>query len=128
MSTYMYVRTLGCMHEYVYIYGVCMYTGVCSCEFMGWVACCNIADSFVRSEPITGDPDPIWIRARCKPDRLTIQKLIHRMIQRFVPVHSVKTRRRFRPKIASFHVRVCSCIISLFIVSVLSICYFYHFM
>jgi len=35
------------------------------------------------------------------------------MIQRSIPVHAVKTRRKFRSKTASFHVSVCSCVISL---------------
>ena len=53
----------------------------------------------------------------------------HRMIRRSVPVRAVKTRRRFRFKIASFHVSVCSCIISSFIViSSIYICYLLYFM
>ena len=43
-----------------YVYGctcVCMYTGVCSCELMGWVACCSIRTRLVRSGPIAGDSD-----------------------------------------------------------------------
>jgi len=55
MSTYTYVRMLGCMHEYVY---VCVRVLVCvsSCVM---VACYSIADSLVRSELLTEDPDPI---------------------------------------------------------------------
>jgi len=36
---------------------VCVYTGVCLCEFMGWVACCSVRTRLVRSGPVTGDSD-----------------------------------------------------------------------
>ena len=63
-----YVCMLGCMHEYVYVCSVCMCTGICSCEFMCPVACCSDADSFMQSELVTGDPDPIRIRDCYEPD------------------------------------------------------------
>jgi len=36
---------------YIYVY-VCMYTGVCSCEFMSWVTCYSVSDSLERSGPL----------------------------------------------------------------------------
>jgi len=104
---------LGCMHEYVYVCSVCMCTGVCPCEFMCSVACCSDADSFMRPEPVTVDPDPIWNRDCYGHDSQAIRRPIHRMICRSVPVRAVKTRRRFGFKTVSFHVSVCSCIIFL---------------
>ena len=48
---YMYVLCmLGCGHQCVVIYGVCMCTGVCSCEFIDWFMCYSISDPLVRSE------------------------------------------------------------------------------
>ena len=78
------------------------------------VACYSVADSLVRFEPITEDPDPlqeIQICARYGPDTMAIRKPTYGMIQRFVPVRALKTRWRFRSKIASFHVSVYSCVI-----------------
>ena len=49
----MYVNVFGCM-------------GVCSC--VGWVACCSVSDLFGEIRTVTGDPNPIRIRARCGPD------------------------------------------------------------
>ena len=105
-----------CTCRYVYVCGVCMCTDVCSCEFIWLVACYNDADSFVQSEPVTGDPDPIRIRVSCGPDIQAIRRPTHRMIQRFVLVRAVKTGWQFGSKTASFHVSACFCIISLFIV------------
>ena len=42
-----------------------------------------------------GDPDPIQIRAHSGPDTMAIRRPIPGMIRRSVPVHAVKTRRRF---------------------------------
>jgi len=109
----MYVKCmLGCMHEYVYAY-VYVYILV---YYMCFIECCSDVDSFVRSEPVTRDLDLIWICACYERDSLAIQRLTHGMIQRFVLVRTVKTRRRFSSKITSFHVSVCSCIISIFII------------
>ena len=36
---------------------------------VGWVAYYSVADSLVRSELVTGDPDPIWICACYGPDK-----------------------------------------------------------
>jgi len=108
-----WVCMLGCMHEYVYVCSICMCTGVCSCEFMCSVACCSDADSFVRSEPVTGDSDPIRIHDRYGPDSQAIRRPIHRIIGWSVLVRAVKSRQRFDFKIASFHVSICSCIIFL---------------
>ena len=48
MYILVYVRMLD--YVYVYVCSVCICTGVCSCEFIYSVACCNNVDSFVRSE------------------------------------------------------------------------------
>ena len=69
------------MLVYVYTY-ICMYVGVHVCVgVLRWVLSVYIyiylyvrvrVAAFqihsVRSGPVTGDPDPIWIRARCGPD------------------------------------------------------------
>ena len=68
-----------------YVYGctcVCMYTGACSCEFMGWVACCSI-------RPVWWDPDPLQetqIRIRRWFDTLAIRRLTYEMMRRSVEV------------------------------------------
>jgi len=59
-------------------------------------------------------PNPIRICIRCGADTLVIRRPTHKMIQRSEPVHAVKTRRRFGPKIVSFYVNICSCVIFLF--------------
>ena len=79
-------------------------------------ACCNVADSFVWSELVTEDLDQIRIHVRYGPDALAIQRPTHEMIQRFIPVCAVKTRRWFGSKITSFHVSVCYYLISLYTV------------
>ena len=91
---------LGCMQEYVDVYVLVYYACL--------VACGSDADSSVRSEPITGDPDPTQNCARYEPGTLAFRRPTHEMIQRFVLVHAVKTRRRFGSKIVSFHVSVYS--------------------
>ena len=106
-----------CILIYVYMW-VYAYVSVCTCVrvylclrvcVFAWY---NDTDPLVWSEPIARDSDlyPLWIRY------IGDWKLTHRIIPRFVPVRSVKTRRHFGSKIASFHVRVCFCIISLFTV------------
>jgi len=69
------------------------------------VACYSDSDPLVR-------PDPIRISPRYGSDTLAIQRPIHEMIWRFIPVHAVKAIRRFGFKIASFHVSVYSCVFS----------------
>jgi len=87
------------------------------CEFMCvWLRVVAISDPFVQSELVTRDPDPIRICARYGPDTLAIRRLTHGMIHRSVLVCAMKTRWRFNSKIKLFHVSVCSCIISLFLV------------
>ena len=61
-------------------------------------------------------------------DTLAIRIRTYEMIWRSVPIHAVKTRQQFRSKSTSFHVSVCSCIISLLtIVSSVYICYLFYF-
>ena len=106
------------MYVCVYSYR-CMHVGICVCNFMHvWVlsmylclhvwlvACYSVSDSLGRSGPVTGDPDPIGIRAHCGPETQTIRRPIHGMSRRSVPVCAVKTRRWFSSEIASFHVSV----------------------
>jgi len=79
-----------------------------------WVSMCfNCSDSdlIVRSNPVTEDLDPIRICVRRVPIREAIWRPTYEIIQIFVPVRAVQIRRRFRPKITSFHVRDFSCII-----------------
>ena len=46
-----------CMYVYIMYMSVhvCMYRGVCSCEFMGWVTCCSVRTHLVRFRPVAGD-------------------------------------------------------------------------
>ena len=56
-----------------------------------------------------GRPGPDSDSCRCGSDTQAIRRPIHGMIRRLVPVHAVKTRRRFGSETASFHVSVRSC-------------------
>ena len=102
----MYAR-VACLYGYMCIMGVCWFPFL----FVCLVACYSISDSFVRSESVTGDSDPIWIRNHYGPDTQAIREPIHGMIRRSVPVHVVKTRQRFSFETMSFHVSDYSCII-----------------
>jgi len=124
---YVYTRIYGCILIYPWVYARVAYLYGYTCEYiMGicWfpflfvcsIACYSVSNSFVRSELSNRDPDLIRSCARYAPNTLAIRRSMHRMIQRFVPVHAVKTRRRFGSKTTSFHVSVCSCTIFLFIV------------
>jgi len=114
------------MYAWLGVHKSVLYTCTCIrvCVFIYMHGCVNVCMCVFgcmvqRSGPVWWDPDPlqeIWICARYGPDILTIWRPIHGMIRRSVPVRAVKIRRRFGSKIASFHVSVCSCIISLFIV------------
>ena len=55
-----------CVNNHVYMFVWCI--RVCT------VACYSVTDSLVWFESITGDPDPIWICARCGPDTLALRK------------------------------------------------------
>jgi len=115
-----------CMYVYTRIYLLmcgytCMYyASMCVCVYVfvnqrvGLIACCSNVDSFVWSEPVTEKQNPIRIRVHCGPDTLAIRKPTHGIIRRSLPVRVVKTRRWFSFKITSFHVSVCSYVISLF--------------
>ena len=115
----------------VYAYTcICMCVGIRVCVRMHvWVLCMYlclyVCDGCVLQyfrpvwwdpNPASGDPDPIQIRARCGPDTMAIRRPIHGMIRKSIPVRAVKTRWWFGSKIVSFHVSVCFCLISLFIV------------
>jgi len=116
----------------VYLY-ICMYVGVhvcvCTCGMHEWVhvwACyvcmliplplcvfgCVLQRLRTRSRSKLGN---MRFRLVFIMDlTLAIQRPTHGMIQRSVPVRAVKTRRRFRFKITSFHVSVWFCVIFLF--------------
>ena len=119
MYACLYMCVCVCVGVWINIYMfLCVF--ICTCVFVYhhvWlVACYSDANSFVQSELVTGDPNPIRIHVRYGPDTLAIERLTHGMIWRSVPVHAVKTRRRFGSKITTFHVSVCSCIIFLLII------------
>ena len=89
MHDYMYVCIYSCVCVCVYIYEcmyVCMYRG-CTCAFMctyGYMCLVIVTAMQTYSctpNPLTEDPDPIWIYVHYGPDTLTIQKLTHGMIQ-----------------------------------------------
>ena len=96
----MYVMCV-CIRVYVYV-SLCVQLRVAV-----------VMDSFMQSELGNGRSE---LRVCCGPDARKIRRLIYRMIRRSVPVRTVKTRQRFGCKTVSFHVSVCSFIISLFIV------------
>jgi len=105
----MYLYTCICMWGHVYNVCVCVWISTCVFGCMS-----QRYKLVVRSKSVTGDTDPIRIRVHYGLNTMAIRKLTHGMTWRFVPVCTVKTRRRFGSKIVSFHVSVCSCIISLF--------------
>ena len=74
----------------------------------------SIADSLMRFELVTEDPNLNRIRVHCEPDTVAIWKSIHERILKFVTVLAVKIRQRFCSKTVSFHVSVCSHVFSLF--------------
>jgi len=111
VCTYVYIciEVYVCVNLYMY---VCRCTHMCLCARVG-VACiyvymcvqlCVTAFQTRSCDPnsVTGDPDS----CRCRPDTQAIQRQIHGMTSRSVPVRAVKTRWRFGT--ASFHVSVCS--------------------
>ena len=76
------IRVCMCMY-------LCVRVSVCV-----WLRATGFQTCLVEyPNPATGDPDPIRIRARCGPDTMVIQRPIHGMIRRSVPVRAVKTRR-----------------------------------
>ena len=82
---------------------------MCTCVFVYhrvcWVAWYSNTDPLARSGP---DPDTCLLWSRYTGDSKTDPQGDWRS----VPVRVVKTRRRFGFKTVSFHVSVCSCIIS----------------
>ena len=97
---------------------ICVYMHVCKRVFMStYVFGCMLQRCrLVRTK------DPIRIYTHYGPDTLAIRGSIYEMIWRFIPIHAVKIRRRFRFKTVSFHMSVCSYIISLFTVVSRHIC------
>ena len=105
VDVYIYVYRCVCID----VWRVCLYMWVCICVYL-WVSV------YFSCNARTCHAIRIWICSRYGLVTLAIQKPTHGMIQRFVSVRAVKTRQRFGYKIASFHVSICSCIISLFTV------------
>ena len=85
----MYVGVHICVGVLGSVFSVHLYLFVCS------VACYSISESFGEIRTVAGDPDLIWIRARCGPDTMVIRKPIYGMIHRSVPVRALKIRRQF---------------------------------
>jgi len=85
-------------HEYVY--------GVVYVCVRSWVGLhvAAVQTRLVRSGLIIGDSGS----CRCGTDTIGIRRPMHRMIRRSVPVHAVKTRRRFGSETSSFQVSVSS--------------------
>ena len=111
------VCVYGCVPVRVYLCDAWVCVCVCTSvyEYIFYVYGCVVQ----RYGPIWWDSDPlqeIRICTRYAPDTLAIQRLIHGMTRRSVPVRAMKTRRQFRFKTTLFHVSVCSCVISLFTV------------
>jgi len=81
-----------------------MYACVLVCDWVSMCSSCSVTDPF-------GEIRTRYRRFRfCAPygpDTLAIRGPTHGMIQRFVPVHAVKIRRRFSLKTALFYVSVC---------------------
>jgi len=134
----MHVYTCICVCMCVYVY-ICMYVlyvciPVCGCVHVYLcvrVFTCACGYVLQRFEPVGEDLDllrEIQTCTRYGPDSLAIWKLIHEMIWRFVLVRAVKTRWWSDLKSCHFmwvFVHVSFTYLSL---SVLSICYLYHFM
>jgi len=55
-----YVSMCVCVHVFIY-------------HSVSMVAWYSVPDSFMQSESVTGDPDPICIHVRCEPDTLAIR-------------------------------------------------------
>ena len=103
MRVYMYVYACILWSAYVYE-GMFVWVHVFGCVLQ------RFGSIWWDPNPATGDPDPIQIRARCGPNTMAIRRSTHEMIHRSVPVHAVKTRRRFGSETASFHVSVRYCV------------------
>jgi len=107
-----------CMYECTYRH-VYMYVGGYMHAWCVWALTPLSVYGYVvqRYRPVWWDSDllqKIQFSARYEPDTLAIQRPTHVMIRRFILVHAVKTRRWFGFKLTSFHVSVCSYVISLF--------------
>ena len=110
VCTHIYVCV--CMYKFVYM-GVytCIYMYVCLCMFVVYY---SDVDPIAQFDPVTEDPNLIWIRICRVPIRQAIRRPTYKMIRRFIPIRIVQTRRQFELNTVSFHVSVCSYVISLF--------------
>jgi len=126
---YIYVyKSVGTYSVCVYLYmGVYMCIFVYVCLRVHVIACYSVANPLMRSNG-NRRPKPDLNLCLLWTDTLAIRRPINGMIRRSVPVHAMKTRWRFGSKTASFHVNICSSIISLFIIASRCSCnYSYHF-
>ena len=117
MSTYMYVRMLGCMHKCMYV--VCLYTSVYGCE----MCVAAFRTYFLRSGLITGDLElcPLWTQfngdLKTDPwDDLEIRTGSCR-----------EDQRRFESKIMSFHVSLFVALLFIYLFIYANECIVYLF-
>jgi len=105
------------VHVWVCVCRVCLGISSPVSQSFSFFVCVRLRVAAIRTYSCNPDPlQEIRISVRYGPDKLAIRRPIHELIWRSVPVRAVKTRRRFGSKTASFHVHVCACIISLFII------------
>ena len=100
----------ACVYDNIYVYCVRAHLFVCTCGCMNicvWVHVFGCVLHRLRTHSCDPNSETrVRICVHYGPDRLVIQRLAHKMIWRSVPIRSVKTKQRFGPKIASFHVSV----------------------
>jgi len=101
---YVYMGVHVCVRMHVWVFSMHLYILVCL------VACYSISSSFGEIRISCRRPGHDSDSYRCGPDTEGIRRPMHRMIRRSVPVHAVKTRRRFGSETSSFHVSVRSCV------------------
>jgi len=92
---WVYTRVMHCS-VHVWVYTCHVYVCVNSPSSLYMIACYS---DFGLVHLVTGDSD----YARCELDTLTIQRLTHGMIQRFVPVRALQIRPWFGPETTSYH-------------------------
>jgi len=104
-----------CTCRYICMYRVCARVRVYNCirvSLCVWMCVAAFRTRSCGPNSVTGNSNwrPLWTRFTGD------SKLIYEMIRRSVPVRAVKTWWQFDSKMASFHVSVCSYVISLFTV------------
>ena len=127
---YMCVLVCMCVNVWLGVLYINMYmimrVWVCYVLVLIFLSLCVYDCAVQQYRPIWWDLDPlkeIRICTRYGSDTLAIQRLTHEIIWRTISVRALKTRWRFRFKIASFYVSVCSCAIFLFTVVTRYLCF-----